>query len=64
VVATPDTPEEIQVVPKAAGYGYADPRLEALPAAQKQLLRMGPVNVQRVRDAVRQFAAAVAAGSR
>ncbi len=64
VVATPDTPEEIQVVPKASGYGYADPRLEALPSAQKQLLRMGPVNVQRVRDAVRQFAAAVAAGSR
>jgi hypothetical protein len=61
VVATPDTPEEIPVVKKVGGYGYANPDLEALPPAQKHLLRMGPANVAKLRQAVSGFATALAA---
>jgi hypothetical protein len=61
VVGTPDTPEEIPVVKKVAGYGYANPDLEALPPAQKHLLRMGPANVATLRQAVSAFIAALAA---
>jgi hypothetical protein len=61
VVATPDTPEEIPVVKRVAGYGYANPDLEALPPAQRHLLRMGPANVAKLRQAVSAFAAALAA---
>jgi hypothetical protein len=61
VVATPDTPETIPLVKKVSGYGYANPDLEALPPAQRHLLRMGPANVATVRQAVSGFAAALAA---
>jgi hypothetical protein len=61
IVGTPDTPETIALVRGVAGYGFADPRLEALPAAQKQLLRMGPANAATVRQAVSAFAAALLA---
>jgi len=57
ILATPDPPAEIPLVAGVGGYAYADPRLEALTPAQKHLLRMGPANLQKVRDAVRQFAA-------
>jgi hypothetical protein len=59
VLATPDPPAEVALVGGVGGYSYADPQLEALPSAQKHLLRMGPANVQRVKEAVRQFAAAL-----
>jgi hypothetical protein len=59
VLATPDPPAEVALVAGVGGYAYADPRLEALPSAQKHLLRMGPAHLQRVKDAVRQFAAAL-----
>ena len=32
------------VVARGGIYAFADPRLEALPALEKQLLRMGPRN--------------------
>jgi hypothetical protein len=40
-------------------YHYADPRLEALQPAQKQLLRMGPENAARVQDQLRSLASAL-----
>ena len=40
-------------------YHYADPRLEALQPAQKQLLRMGPENAERVQDQLRRLATAL-----
>lgn len=60
VAATPDTAETIPLMKKVSGYGYANPDLEALPPAQKHLLRMGPANVAKVRTAVNGFAAALA----
>lgn len=59
IVTTPDVPADAQLVPGVGGYVYVDPRWQALPPAQKHLLRMGPENVTRVRDAARQFAAAL-----
>jgi len=42
------------------GYAYADPRLEALSPAQKQLLRMGPANVRIVQTKLREIASYLA----
>ncbi len=61
VATTPDGPEGAALVPAKGGYAYADPAIEGLPAAQKQLMRMGPEHVQRVREAARRFGEALAA---
>lgn len=53
-----DTPEVdglIEVTDDEVMYTYADPSLEALPPAQKQLLRTGPENVERVKRKLREF---------
>ncbi len=50
VLATPEIGEPIAVTPKAVVYIYADPGLESLPALQKQLLRMGPDNIRRIKQ--------------
>lgn len=54
---TPTTGEEIEVVSARVGanYEFADPALEGLSAAQKQLLRMGPKNAARVRAKCREL---------
>lgn len=49
----PDTPIEVERT--IVTYAYVDPELEALSPAQRQLLRMGPANVQRVQVALRAF---------
>ena len=46
----------VGLAPRGIGYGFADPRLEGLSAAQKQLLRMGPENVQAVQVKLREIA--------
>lgn len=61
VASTPDVSADAALVPGVGGYAYADPAFERLPAAQKHLLRMGPDHARRVRDAARQFGAALAA---
>jgi len=48
----------LQIGGEGIGYGFADPSLESLPAAQKQLIRMGPENQRRIQEQVRLFAAA------
>jgi DUF3014 family protein len=40
-------------------YRFADPKLENLPPAQKQLLRMGPENTRRIQAALRAIARAL-----
>ena len=50
VLGTPEIGEPIALVPKAVVYHYADPGLESLPAVQKQLLRMGPDNLRRIKQ--------------
>jgi len=50
VLATPEIGEPIALTPKAVVYLYADPGLESLPGVQKQLLRMGPDNIRRIKQ--------------
>ncbi len=56
-VALPDRPPEL--VAQATVFVYADPTLEQLPAAEKQLLRLGPANARRVQAKLRELAQAL-----
>ena len=49
LLATPDVQAPIRLIKPEAFYLYADPELEALPAGQKVLLRMGSTNAGRVK---------------
>lgn len=53
VLATPEITDPIALKPKSVVYTYADPALEGLPAVQKQLLRMGPDNIRRIKQQAR-----------
>ena len=53
VLATPDIIEPIALQPKSVVYIFADPALENLPPVQKQLLRMGPDNISRIKQQAR-----------
>ena len=56
LLQTPVPQEPVELRPVGIGYGYADPKLESLTGAQKQLLRMGPRNAQIVKDSLRDIA--------
>jgi Protein of unknown function (DUF3014) len=43
----------------ASGYAFADPELETLPGAQRQMLRMGPDNVRKANASLRALALAL-----
>jgi DUF3014 family protein len=59
LLSTPEVSEPIRVKPKGLGYVFADPAIEALAPAQKQLLRTGPRNVQQFKAFLRAFALAI-----
>jgi len=59
VLQTPAVSDPVVLTPKGIGYAFADPRLESLPAAQKQLLRMGPTNARRIQASLRRIALAL-----
>ncbi len=50
VLATPDLEGDIEVVQPKVYYQFADPNLESLKPLQKQLLRMGPQNLARIKS--------------
>jgi len=56
LLKTPIVEGDVLVVPANVGYAYADPKLESLSHAQKQLLRMGPRNVRAVQEKLRAIA--------
>lgn len=57
LLKTPVVQEPISVhAAGASGYTFADPSLESLSSAQKQLLRMGPKNVRVVQAKLREVA--------
>lgn len=57
---TPSVPPAPRVEPgKGTNYLYADPTLERLSAAQRQLLRLGPERAERVKARLREFALAL-----
>lgn len=60
LLQTPVVDGPVRLEPTGATeYRYADPRLERLNAAQKQLLRMGPRNVRLIQDSLRGIARAL-----
>jgi hypothetical protein len=59
LLQTPVVDGPVRVEPKGIGYRFADPALEGLTPAQKQLLRMGPRNVRITQSALRQIAVAL-----
>lgn len=61
LVATPVADGEIAVTLTAPFYRFADPRLEKLAPAQKQLLRMGPRNARAIQAKVRAIGEALSA---
>ena len=54
-----DAAVRMRVEPRGIGYAFADRDLEALRAAQKQLLRMGPRNVRIIQSSLREIALAL-----
>jgi hypothetical protein len=63
LLTTPEPGEPIRLVRPHVLYEYADPDLEALSSGQKLLLRMGREHATRIKKALRDLRALVAAGS-
>lgn len=59
LLATPEVEGPIKLRRPSVMYKFADPELEALPAGQKVLLRMGPANAAKVRAKLRELRAAL-----
>jgi hypothetical protein len=59
LLQTPSVEDPIRVVPRGIGYGFADPRLEDLTAAQKHLIRTGPRNALVIQTSLRAIALAL-----
>jgi hypothetical protein len=55
LLATPNVSGPIKLVQPSVEYQYADPKLEALSAGQKTLLRMGPQNMAIVKGKLREL---------
>ncbi len=61
LLATPQPQEPIELVQPNVMYEYADPALEALPAGQKLLIRMGPENASAIKAKLAELRAALTA---
>jgi len=59
LLGTPVVKGRIRLEKKVVSYAMADGNLEGLSAAQKQLLRMGPKNVERIHKKIMELAAAL-----
>ena len=53
--------EPIALVAPSAMYKFADPELEALPDAQKLIMRMGPDNILKLKTKLQQIQSALQA---
>jgi hypothetical protein len=62
MLATPETTGPIQLERPNVMYTFADPALEARPAGQKLLIRMGPQNAQAVKAKLTELRAVITAG--
>jgi hypothetical protein len=56
LLATPVVEGNVSLASTRVSYDYADPRLQSLSSAQRQLLRMGPRNVRIVQAKLRELA--------
>ncbi|MGZ9896970.1 DUF3014 domain-containing protein [Shewanella gaetbuli] len=55
VLDAPIIEDPIELTSISVNYQFADPNLEALPNAQKLLIRMGPKNTRKIKDAVKKL---------
>jgi hypothetical protein len=56
LLKTPVVEGEVALASKSVSYEFADPRLQSLSSAQRQLLRMGPRNVRLIQAKLREMA--------
>jgi hypothetical protein len=56
ILAVPEVDGDVALQQPSVMYTYADPQLEALTPVQKQVLRMGPDNVRRIKAYLRELA--------
>jgi hypothetical protein len=56
LLSTPAIAGDVALREKVLSYQFVDPEIESLTTAQKQLLRMGPDNMRRVQDQLREIA--------
>jgi len=56
LLETPDLPQPIKLVRPSVMYKFANPRVERLSAAQKQLIRMGPKNTKVIKEKLGEIA--------
>ena len=56
LLKTPTVEGQVAVTPAPVYWAYADPRLESLSSAQRQLLRTGPRNVNLIQSKLRELA--------
>lgn len=61
LLAAPVLDQEPILVQPRVYYEFEDPRLEALPATQKLLIRMGPENTRKVQAALKELRSVIAA---
>ena len=61
LLAVPALPREVELVPHATSFRYANPGYEQLTPAQKQFLRMGPRNVKAIQGKLGEIQAALRA---
>jgi hypothetical protein len=59
LLAAPEPEQPVQLIRPEAYYEFADPELEALPAGQKILIRMGPSNASRVKTKLEEIRSAI-----
>jgi hypothetical protein len=62
MLSTPTPQGPVKLTQPRVFYEYADPRLEALSAGQKVLLRMGNANAAQMKKKMREFRALIASG--
>lgn len=59
ILLTPEIPLDARLIKKEANWIYEDKSIEALPALQKQVLRMGPENMQVMQNLARELRGAI-----
>ena len=59
ILLAPTTDLEARLYKDEANWRYEDDSLETLPALQKQLMRMGPANAEKIQDKARELRGAM-----
>ena len=63
IISVPNVDLSAELMKKEANWVYVDPELEAMPALHKQLVRMGPINMEIVQSKAREIRGALLDGN-